>query len=244
MTAGELLAQLERDPEFVRRAAERERFHRRASQVTHEAAAPVLAELRAAGFAIQTLADLINTPIDYRSAIPTLLKWLPRIDDPRVKETIVRSLTVVWARPIAAAPLLDEFRRAEPGGSLQWAIGNALNVVADESMFGDIVALIRQRANGRARQMLVLALGRMRQPEAVDVLIDVLPQAEVTGHAVTALGEQRAIRARPLVEACLTHPAAWIRKEARRALRKIDLAAARKGPAHGARRALGETDRV
>jgi hypothetical protein len=221
ITAGELLAELEQDPEFVGREQQRERFRSGARQARREAAAPVVTELRLAGFPVQTISDLWNTPLDYRLAIPILLKWLPRIEHDGIKEDIVRGLSVKWARAQATGPLIEEFRRAMPGTTLQWAIGNALDAVADESAFDDVVELVRDRRNGSARQMLVLAVGHMRRAEAATVLLELLSDPDVTGQALVALGNQRASSAQPFIEPYLTHPKAWIRKEARRALAKI-----------------------
>ncbi|MGH3467692.1 MAG: HEAT repeat domain-containing protein, partial [Thermocrispum sp.] len=108
--------------------------------------------------------------------------------------------------------------------SLRWAIGNALEVVADDDVFEDLVELARDRRYGRAREMIVVALGNMGDPRAVDVLINLLEDEEVAGHAVVALGKQRAGRARPYVERFLDHPTQWVREAARSALERIDAA--------------------
>jgi hypothetical protein len=50
----------------------------------------------------------------------------------------------------------------------------AQTVVADDSVFEDIVALLRDHRHGRARAIAVGALERMRRPEARDVLLELL----------------------------------------------------------------------
>jgi HEAT repeat protein len=64
----------------------------------------------------------------------------------------------------------------------------------------------------------------MKDPRAVDVLIDLLDDDDVAGHAVVGLGKLRASKARQRVEEFLAHPKAWVRREAKRALAKIDKA--------------------
>lgn len=122
----------------------------------------VLADLGAAGFQVRSLADLRHSGVRYREAIPVLLAWLRQVTDRRVKEEIVRALTVPWARPAATRPMIDEFRRVDSsvdptGTGLRWTVGNALEVLADDSSFDELAELARDRRYGKARQMIVLA---------------------------------------------------------------------------------------
>jgi len=70
--------------------------------------------------------------------------------------------------------------------------------------------------------MLVLALAKMRAPTATYVLIKLLEDEEVVGHAAAALGELKAEPARRHLENLLQHPRHWVRAEAQEALRRID----------------------
>jgi len=169
---------------------------------------------------------LYNNRINYKGAIPILLYWLTRIDNLAVKEEIVRALSVPWAKPTAAPELITAFLQdsADSIFSYKWAIGNALSVVADDSVFDDIVRLVRDKEHGRAREMVAVALGNMKNPQAVDVLIDLLQDEEVAGHALIALRKLRPLKARPYIEPFLNHPTTWVRKEAQKAIEKIDKA--------------------
>jgi HEAT repeat protein len=69
--------------------------------------------------------------------------------------------------------------------------------------------------------MVVLALANMRDSRAVDVLLGLLDDDEVAGHAVMALGKLKAGKARPAIEEFLKHPKPWVRKEAKKALDKL-----------------------
>jgi len=62
---------------------------------------------------ITSVWDLVNTSIPYPEAIPVLIEWLPQVSHPRVKEGIVRALTVKEARGVASKILVDEFKRLE-----------------------------------------------------------------------------------------------------------------------------------
>ncbi len=225
ITAGELLDRLERDPAY--QAHQRELARRRAQALEEylRIAAPVLDELAAAGLAVPSVGALVEGDRDrWRKAVPILLRWLPLIDDPRVKEDIVRTLTVKWAKPSAAAPLIQEFTHAPPAPGLKWAIGNALSIVADDSVFDDLVALLRDKRHGDDRQMLAEALSNIHDPRAVDVAIEMLDDEDVAGHALMALGKLKASRARPAIERFLTHPRTWWRNAAKQALARIEKA--------------------
>jgi len=188
-----------------------------------EAAKPILSELSQVGFDIEWIQDLYHKPYDYRIAIPILLRWLPRVENPDVKEVIVRALSVPWARHTEAPALLvEEFRRSEGDSGLKWAIGNALSVVADDDVLSDIIGLIKDPTHGQAREMLAVALGNMKTPDVKYFLIELLDKEDLVGHAIMALRKLKAKEARPAIERFLTHPKSWVRREAKKALARID----------------------
>ena len=223
-TAAELMADLESDPEYVARMKSQQEQRLKAVEQSLRNAKPILLDLASAGFYVDSVADLFNRKMNYEKAIPILLSWLTRITDPAVKEDVIRALTVPWAKPTAALPLIQEFRRAADSSSagFQWAIANALSVVADDSVFDDVVQLVRDGRNGKAREMFALALGNMKNPQAVRVLTDLLGDAKVVGHAVMALGILKANDARSSVEKLASDPKKWIRKEVQKALAQMD----------------------
>ena len=220
------MAQLERDSEYQARIAEIERRRLVLVEGSLKDAQPLVAELAVQGFEVQTPADLFNKRMNYRSAVPTLIEWLPRISNPDVKADIARALSVKWAKPTATPVLLQEFERAEDD-ILRWAIANALEVVADDSAFIPIAAWASDSRYGDSRQMLVLALGHMSSPAVFDVLVQLLSDETVAGHAVIALGNLHDPRARPAIEPFLKHPKKWIRDEARKAIKKVGSAGKR-----------------
>ena len=223
-TAVELVEELRRDPQHAVRVEQRDSERQRQAEEDARAAAPLVAELAAIGLAVSSVADLFNRRMDYRAAIPLLLTWLPKTTNPAVKECIVRALSVKWAKPVGAPLMVDEFERADdPSGiGLRWAIASALEVIADDSVFDEIVRLARDRRNGKAREMLVMALGQMQNPGAIGVLTEFLSDEDVAGYAVIALGRLKAKEARTLIVPFLRHGKSWVRKEAKRALSRID----------------------
>jgi len=77
------------------------------------ASQPIVDDLTRAGIIVASLQELAHKRIPAQ-AVPILLKWLPKLDNLRVKEVIVRSLTDPAAKPTAAIPLIKEFHSA-PG---------------------------------------------------------------------------------------------------------------------------------
>lgn len=224
VTASELMGELQRNADFARQSQRRnEQLEVLRAEAEH-AAAPVLADLLQNGFAVNSIADLYAKKVDYKEAIPILLRWLPRVSNSAVKQSIVRALSVRWARPVAAAPLIKEFSTvSDPkGDGIKWAIANALSVVADDSVVESIVSLVRDKQHGKSREMLTLALANMRCETVLPALSDLLEDEQVAGHAVIALGKLKVKSARTLIEPFLQHRKAWIRKEARKSLTKID----------------------
>ena len=221
VTAGELAARLAVDPAYAEMRGTKD-SELEARQLRYlNAARPVLDDLRLAGYEVSEIADLRTPPVrKYRDAVPILIRWLPRISEITVKEDIVRTLSVPWAR--AAIPLLfDEFAR-EPDDALRWVIGNALEGFASDELFDDFARIAADRSFGTARQMVVLGLGRMAYSRAVPLLLALLEDDDVAVSAMIALGKLRAKESRPLVERFLGHPDAWVRRKAKTALARID----------------------
>lgn len=183
----------------------------------------VLRELADLGYEVESVADLRTSGRRYRDAIPVLLSGLRRSDDRKVKGEIVRALSVPWAKPVATGPLIEEFKQAEDetGMGLRWTVGNALEVLWDDSCFDDLVALTRDESFGKAREMVTLGLGRSKKSEAAVVAIELLDDPVVSGHAVKALRKLKDPRARVGLERMLDDDRAWVRKEAQRALAAI-----------------------
>jgi len=188
-------------------------------------AGPLIEELRRLGLDVRTVGELYNHALPYRSALPALLDWLPRVENPIVKEDIVRALSVPWARGTDAAMLLvSEFERADDphGTGLRWAIGNAIEATADDRIASEMLRLATDARYGRAREMVVFGLGKLKDPRIPAVLLQLLDDEQVVGHALGAVARLKATVARARVESLLNHPKPWVRKEAKKALVRLD----------------------
>jgi len=218
-TASEFVAELKSDPVFMNRKRGFE--EKRAEQVEQNRliALPILEELREAGFDFESLHELQHSGVSYTMAIPILLKWLPLITNENVKGAIVSLLGVRGAKPAAVIPLINEFLKISDSHSgLKWAIGNALGSISDDRVFDTISELVQNPGHGRSRQMLVLAFGKMKNPKAVEILIGLLDDEDVSGHAVTALAKLKSDRALPHLQRFAEDPRTWVRRVAKKAV--------------------------
>src|SRR5215471_16384354 len=107
-TAGELIAELEANPEFVARQREKEEALAEKVREWRRAEQPLIAELKKVGEQVETVWDLVNTSRPYPKAIPVLLEHLQRPYPDRVREGIARALSVRGAR-IGWEILRDQF---------------------------------------------------------------------------------------------------------------------------------------
>lgn len=187
----------------------------------------VVEALEAVGLQVESVYDLVNSSTSYPEAIPTLVELLRNgIRDERVAEGVVRALGVKEARGVAAAPLVEEFKRAPSDRwTYKWAIGNALLVVADKSVVGDICGLVSDKRHGRAREMLVQTLGRFKLPEVKQLLMQLLEEDDLTLHVLIALGKLRAVESKDLIARHLDDPRPAVSRAAQKALARLDVGA-------------------
>jgi HEAT repeat protein len=216
--------------------ADQERARRYREGLGWQEAEPLVAALEAAGIDPVDFGQFgaaSFTTFNFGRAAPILVDWLPRVDDPRVKEAMVRSLAGQrTARGEGSRRLIVEFRRPDYAdeASLRWAIGNTLATLAGPADADAIIEILDDRSAGMARQMLCDALSRTKDPRRVAVLIDLIADDPVAGHAISAL---RRIgrgtlpdpeRVRPMLEALLVRPSAteFAQRQARAALKTAD----------------------
>jgi hypothetical protein len=185
-------------------------------------AKPIIDELAGLGYRVETLGDLRHQGSAWKTALPLLLRWLPKIENPDIKAEIVSCLSVPWLGNKGTAALIEEFKKWSPAMEmLAWTIGNALSIVDVEGFESQIIELCRNPAYGMTRQMLVLGLGRFRSGEAEDTALELLKDESVKLHAVLALGEMKSKRALPALEQLLANEKSVIRREARKAIKRI-----------------------
>ncbi|MBO9045807.1 HEAT repeat domain-containing protein [Curtobacterium flaccumfaciens pv. flaccumfaciens] len=181
----------------------------------------ILADLRALGYDFSSLSAFAQSGIRYEDAVPTLLEWLRKVRTPMMQRAVARTLTNPSAKGAAMPALVDAFRNFTDEAGTRWAVGNSIETAYVDTYFDDVAALALDPRYGRARQMVALALGKSKRPEAVDVLLQLMDDHDISGHAVFALSTRSNPQAREALEEKLTDDRPWVRKKAALGLRKI-----------------------
>ena len=191
------------------------------SRDARSALKPLLEDLATIGFKVDWLSELRREK-SWKAAIPILLHWLPLVKHRNIELDIIRSLSVPWTGRRATEYLVQAFRNnAESDPYYAWTIGNALSVVDVTGFEPEIIKLCRNARYGMSRQMLIMALAHMDHPEVEETALDLLDDESVRMHAIIALGKMKSQRSLFHLEKLLTDKQLSIRKEARKAIRKI-----------------------
>jgi len=169
VTAAELLAQLEKDPDFVARREERDRAVEARAEALRVEEAPLVADLRAAGYDVTSVWDLVNSSLSYIDDVPLLLSHFVRPYSSSIRDGIARALGTPGAIEYWAL-LLNRYK-SEEDFRVKDGLAAALAAIADDSVIDSVIALVRNSANGPSRLLLLRALAKSRVPEARETLV-------------------------------------------------------------------------
>lgn len=172
ISATDLMAELQNDPEYQRKvqAAEAERQER--VRRLREAEQPIVAALRAAGTQVDSVWDLVNTSDPYPAALPVLMEHLERGGYPeRVMESLGSALAVgpsvaFWDR--LKARWLGTRNSGEETGTAV-----ALAACATRAQLDDLIEFLSVEERGQSRIYFVrpiLKVGGDRGREVVEAL--------------------------------------------------------------------------
>lgn len=178
ITAEELMAKLNADPEFVAMQAGKERERQRREEELQIAEAPLVNDLREAGFLVESAWDLVNTTDPYTSVLPILLKHLSRPYPGPIREGIARALAVPEA--IFGWNVLVNNYRNEKESRAKDGLAVAIAGAADDEVIGDVIALARDTRHGESRLLLLSALERSADPRAMAVLVELATDPDLT----------------------------------------------------------------
>jgi hypothetical protein len=190
------------------------------------AAQPLLDELAALGFRVHRVNELRRHGARYAVAVPVLVRALERATDPMLVEELARVLAVPWAAP-ALRPLIEAFRRAPNSPPPpKAALAAAIEALADDSVAEELLEIARAKEHGNARELVVLALAKLDDERAPDVLEELLHDRGVGGHALTALLRivpRRGLRLDPAIaKPFLRDGRAWVRRDAKDLLQALE----------------------
>lgn len=180
----------------------------------------LLNDIRARGVEICNINDLMKMDKSFKDLVPIVLKHIQEIDDESDKEFLVRCIGVKGFTE-ATEQLLIEFHKSE-NPSYKWAIGNTLSIIQDRKHVDELLEIVKNPKHGIARQMIVIALGKMKVKEAIPLLIELLNDEDVVGHVISALSYYKDPAVIPYIEPLTNHKVAWIKKEALKVINKLN----------------------
>ncbi len=123
-----------------------------------------------------------------------------------------------------AVPLLiEEFKTNSLNGNdaYRWKIADTIYKIKSPKYKSDYLEIIQNKNYGTCRQMIVLLLGSIKCFEAVPILLQHLPDEDITLHAINSLGKLGGIECIPVLENYIDSPRSVIRKETKKAIERI-----------------------
>jgi len=183
----------------------------------------VLADLGKIGIRARSVDDLKYLSNEHRDAIPILMDYIKKLDNERDKEILVRALSKEGFEGVIPT-LLNEFKKNEKDTLYKWAIGNALEAISTKrkKFIEEMQKLVLNKKHGKSRQMIVSALGKSKDEGVVPILIKLLDDEDVVGHALKALTEFRSAKLKHYFESFKDYKVAYIRNIAKKALAQME----------------------
>jgi hypothetical protein len=204
ITAAELMAELEADPEYQAAHRERERLWAEREAMLSADEVPLIDALRAVGVEVESVWDLVNRPNDYQVAYPVLVEHLHRPYHEMTREGIARALIVADAADVAWRSVVRAFvehpHRGDDSGnpsSLKFALGCALGKMMEAEHVEEAMRLAEDRSHSSSRAEIVHHLGDFnRRDDVRGLLQSLVDDPNVATDAKKALARKRRLRRR------------------------------------------------
>lgn len=182
-TAADIAAELARDKDYQAKLRAQEEW----SSTVRDEENAIMQFLADRGVRAASVHELVSTRAPFDSKIVDgLVAALAATSNVNVLESVVRALGAAEGS-FDAQPLARLFEQTN-SEQLRWAIANTLALVHPRDLREWIVKAARERRNGKAREMLALAVARTSPRHlANEVLVELL--TEMPGHAALGLAE-------------------------------------------------------
>ncbi|WML56484.1 HEAT repeat domain-containing protein [Neobacillus sp. PS2-9] len=180
----------------------------------------LISEIRDLGYSISSIEELKKIDNKNKDVIPIILRHLSQITEVNHKEFLVRCLGVKGFIS-ASIPLINEFKNSS-NNTYKWAIGNSLSLILDKSSLNELLKIATDKKHGTARQMIVDGLGKFKDKKVIPVLVGLLEDKDVQGHALSALSKFKDPELIPHINPFVNHEITWIRNTAKRTINKLE----------------------
>ena len=164
ITAAELAAQLSADAEYQAQRAKADADLAAQEDAWRRAEAPLVEDLQAAGCAVESVWELVNTDRPYPTALPVLLDHLPREYPDRVREGIARALAVSDAS-FGWSLLREQYQVTDEPGTKD-GLAAALAATVTSETVDELIELARDPAHGDSRLLLLRGFRRLGSSKA------------------------------------------------------------------------------
>ncbi|HEX3465956.1 MAG TPA: HEAT repeat domain-containing protein [Candidatus Elarobacter sp.] len=204
------------------------------NRLIDEASREIAAELRArTGLVVDGISDLVNGKQHYRQAYQVLVEMLQREYPIRIKEMLVRSLTMKDARSVAFDELLELYRahteHQDDIGyeSYRFALAVAITVLASRGDREIIKKFAADPKYGDSRAAFIDAMKKWKDPDVDDIVLGALCDKGVRYQAINAAGIRGLASASAAIAEAAADDDPEIRAVALKALRRISERSAR-----------------
>jgi len=216
MTADELNSELSRDTQYQARLRQ-SAAHR---NVVRAEELRLLEEIRRLGAHAESLEGLIQNHAPLPAEIANaLLLYLQNNENSVLAESVARALGAA-GETFDPAPLIKLFEEST-SDPLRWAIANTFAELRPLRLASWLRSAVTDRNNGKAREMLALAVARtLPAADACGLLRPMY--VEMPGHIAKALGECGGPVERDFLQAKAAQESGWILKEINDAIKRID----------------------
>lgn len=103
-----------------------------------------------------------------------------------------------------------------------WAVGNALETIADRRTYDDVIQLCADASLGMSRQMLFSLLPRMKSDEAYQCALGAVDDPSVRGYAIEAIGRFGRVEALDVLRPLKMDPKLYEHKARATAIRRLE----------------------
>lgn len=187
ISATDLMAQLQNDPEYQRKIRDAEEARQARAQMLRRAERPIVADLRAAGVDVDSVWDLVNTSVPYPAALPVLIEHLDKGGYPeRVMESLGRALAVkpavrYWDR------LKARYLNARDSGE-EDGCAVALAASATRAQLNDLIGFLALDERGTSRTYFLRPIKRLGGDAGRSLLKSLLDDPTFGKEAAALLG--------------------------------------------------------
>jgi HEAT repeat protein len=184
----------------------------------------IISKLNSSGISILELDSLLSRNRNYPEAVPIIIEFLENFEElcDNDLEVLIRALAIKEAKGKANSMLISIFLSLPlEKSSLQWSIGNTMEVIMNDKDVPSILQIVRNKAYGKSRQMFVLGLSKFKKPEVESTLIELLQDDDVALHALSSIGRQKAIAAISEIELVKNKYNSFFKRKAEKILDKL-----------------------